>query len=69
MLILEPREMYDKAMISEEPIVYSLSILIELLQQEMECEYLDAVDFYCYNIEPLIDMGLEVKDDDRISGE
>ena len=56
-------------MISEEPIVYSLSILIELLQQEMECEYLDAVDFYCYNIEPLIDMGLEVQDDDRISGE
>jgi hypothetical protein len=64
MIYLEPRSTYDKAIIQHDPqIVYDFEKLIEVLCEDLNCEWLDAVDFYCYNIEPLKYQGLLVNDD------
>ena len=64
MIYLEPRSTYDEAIIQHDPqIVYDFEKLIEVLCEDLNCEWLDAVDFYCYNIEPLKYQGLLVNDD------
>lgn len=64
MIYLKPRLTYDKAIIQHDPqVVYDYDKLIELLCDELDCEWLEAVDFYCYNIEPLKFEGLLVNDD------
>lgn len=63
MIYLEPRSTYDKAIIQHDPIVYDYDKLIELLCDELDCEWLEATDFYCFNIEPQKFEGLLVNDD------
>ncbi len=63
MIYLEPRSRYDKAIIDEKNIVYSLEKLIDILIDVLNCDYIEAIDFYCYNIEPLSFKGFNVVDD------
>tara|TARA_R100000353_G_scaffold136653_1_gene97044 strand:- start:624 stop:818 length:195 start_codon:yes stop_codon:yes gene_type:complete len=64
MIYLEPRSTYDKAIIQHAPqVVYDFEKLIEVLCEDLNCDWYEAVDFYCYNIEPLKYQGLLVKDD------
>ena len=64
MIYLEPRSTYDEAIIQHKPkVVYDYNKIIMILCRDLNCEWLDAVDFYCYNIEPLKSQGLLVKND------
>ena len=63
MIYLEPRSRYDKAIIDEKNIVYSLEKLINILIDELNCDYFEAIDFYYFNIEALSFQGLSVVDD------
>jgi hypothetical protein len=53
MIYLEPRSTFDSCIIKNEPVIYCFDLLISILI-EMGMEYIQAIDFYCYNIEPLI---------------
>ncbi len=62
-IYLEPKETYDQAIIDQDRIIYSFTKIIEILMEDgMNWE--DAVEFYYFNIEPLIFEGLAVLDDD-----
>ena len=63
MIYLEPRSRYDKAIIDEKNIVYSLEKLIDILMENLNCNFIESIDFYCFNIEPLIYKGLKIHDD------
>ena len=62
-IYLEPKETYDQAIIDQDNIIYSFTKIIEILMED-GMDWIDAVDFYCFNIEPLIFQGLAVLDDD-----
>ena len=63
MVYPEPREEYDTAIDpQEEGVVYLLSKIIDLLIKE-DMSYREAMEYYCFNIQPLISMGLDVIDD------
>lgn len=52
MIYLEPRKLYDKAILKiEDVVVYDYHKLIEQIMINLDCEYHDAVDWFCYNIE------------------
>jgi len=63
-IYLEPRKTFDKALIDKSTGLYSFTKIIAVL---IDCgmEWIDAIDYYCFNIEPLIMYkGLKVKEDD-----
>ena len=62
-IYLEPRSTYDTALIDIDNIVYSLEKLIDVLMDSLNCDYFEAMDFYCFNIECLHYKGLAVLDD------
>ena len=62
-IYLEPKETYDQAIIDQDRIIYSFTKIIEILMED-GMDWIDAVDFYSFNIEPLIYEGLAVLDDD-----
>jgi len=52
MIYLEPRELYDKAILKiEDVVVYDFHLLIEQIMIEHECDYLSAVEWFDFNIE------------------
>ena len=62
---LEPRERFDVAMIDESTALYSFTKIIDVLMGG-EMSWIEAVDYYCFNIEPLIMyVGLNVEDDEQ----
>ena len=64
MIYLEPRSTYDAAILQEDPkVIYDYEKLINLLCKQLDCDWLEAVDFYCFNIEPLTLQGLLINDD------
>ena len=64
MIYLEPRSTYDEAIIRHIPeIVYDFNRIIMILCRDLDCEWLDAVDFYCYNIQYLKHYGLNVENE------
>ena len=62
-IYLEPKETYDQAIIDQDNIIYSFTKIIEILMED-GMDWIDALDCYCFNIEPLIFQGLAVLDDD-----
>lgn len=52
MIYLEPREIYDKAIKRiESVVIYDFEMIIELVMNNLDCSYLEAVDWFCYNME------------------
>lgn len=65
MIYLEPRTTFDAAIVESDPLViYDYELLIQCICDEINCDYLEAVDYYCYNIEYLLSYGLEIINDD-----
>ena len=62
-IYLEPRKTWDRAIIDQENIIYSLSIILYILMESQSMEYIEALEYYCYNIEPLTFQGLSIQDD------
>jgi len=52
-IYLEPRSVFDSAIVQEEPVVYDFNKLIEVLISGFNGDYFEALDYYCFNIEPL----------------
>ena len=63
MIYLEPRSIFDNAIVQEEPVVYDFDQLIEVMIDSYDWTYEDAIDWYCYNIEPLKYRGLKIQGD------
>ena len=61
-IYLEPRKRFDAALIDAENIIYGFEEIIEVLMDHNSWSYFDSIDFYCYNIEPLIYEGLAVQE-------
>lgn len=63
MVYLEPREQFDNAIDpKEDGVVYLLSKIIDLLIED-DMDHRTAMEYYCFNIQPLIQVGLDVMDD------
>lgn len=55
MIYLEPRATFDAAIIQHKPkVIYDYIKLIEILCLDLGCSWIEAVDYFCYNIEYLI---------------
>ena len=68
MIYLEPRKEFDLAIIDHETITYSLTKIIEVLM-DGGMSWIDSMEWYCFNIEPLIQyVGLKVLDDEDDHG-
>ena len=49
---LEPRADYDACIIDvKDVVIYSGDMIIEMLMQNNELSYIDALDYFCFNIE------------------
>ena len=53
MIYLEPRAIFDTAIVQADPVVYDFDLLIEVLMSVYEWDFVDAVEWYSKNIEPL----------------
>ena len=62
-IYLEPRSEFDRALVDTALIHYGFDQLIDLLGELLDCDMPTAVDYYCFNIEPLIRNGLVVIDE------
>ncbi len=63
MIYLEPRSIFDSAIIEIDPVIYDLELLIEAMISSYEWTYEEAIEWYCFNIEPLkLYQGLQVRD-------
>ena len=61
MIFLEPRAIFDAAIVQIDPVVYEFDLLIEVMISAYEWTYTEAIEWYCHNIEPLKDyQGLQV---------
>ena len=64
MIYLEPRKVFDVAIVESDPVVYDFDKLIEAIMTAYDLDYIDAIDYYCYNIEPLkLHKGLKIEGD------
>lgn len=63
MIYLEPRSIFDNAIVQEEPVVYDFDQLIEVMMNSYNWTYENAIDWYRYNIEPLKYEGLKIQGD------
>ena len=61
-IYLEPRSRFDAALIDVENIIYGFDLLIDILMEHNSWTYLDSIDWYCFNIEPLIYQGLAIQE-------
>ena len=61
-IYLEPRSRFDKALIDAENILYSFDLIIDVLMEYSDMDYIEAIDFFCFNIEPLFYQGLAVQE-------
>jgi hypothetical protein len=62
-IYLEPRKVFDAAIILNDPVVYNFDKLIEVMMEHWDWDYIDALEWYCYNIEPLKYKGLKIKEE------
>ena len=63
MIFLEPRNIFDHAIVQEAPVVYDFDKLIQVMMDSYGWSYIEAIDYYCYNIEPLKYKGLKIQGD------
>lgn len=61
-IYLEPRTKWDRALIDRVNVIYSFTIIIDILMEDME--WTEAIEDFCNNIQPLEDMGLNIYDDE-----
>ena len=69
MIYLEPKKLFKSAIILEtkNTVEYDFDLLIEAFMSGNNWDYETAIDWYCYNVEPLINsQGLIVRGDDAI---
>ena len=67
MIYLEPKKHFKSAIIleTEDAVEYDFDLLIEAFMSNNNWDYETAIDWYCYNVEPLIhSQGLIVRGDD-----
>ncbi len=67
MIYLEPKKHFKSAIVLEtkDTVEYDFDAVIEALMSNNNWDYDNAIDWYCYNIEPLIhSQGLIVRGDD-----
>jgi hypothetical protein len=63
-IYLEPRSIFDNAIVQKKPVVYDFDKLIEVMMDNYDWGYIKAIDWYCYNIEPLkLHKGLRIQGD------
>ena len=63
MIYLEPRKVFDAAIVKNDPVVYDFDKLIEVMMTAFDLGYIDALDYYYYNIEPLkLHKGLKIEE-------
>ena len=60
-IYLEPRSRFDAALIDTENVVYDFDLILEVLMQNEDWDYKQAIDWYCFNIEPPKYYGLAVQ--------
>lgn len=66
MIYLEPRSTFDRAIIdhSNDRVIYGYDLIIDVMMDDFDWDYLTAVEWYCENIEPLISyVGLMIRDE------
>lgn len=63
MIYLEPRSIFDSAIVQEKPVVYDFDQLIDVMMDSFDWTYGEAIDWFCYNIEPLKYKGLKIQGD------
>jgi len=61
-IYLEPRSRFDAALIDTENVIYDFDLILEILMQNEDWDYMMAIDWYCFNIEPLIYRGLAIQE-------
>ena len=59
---LEPRAKWNRALIDHVNVIYSFTIIIDILMEDME--WTEAIQYFCQNIQPLEEMGLNIYDDE-----
>tara|TARA_Y100000114_G_scaffold90364_1_gene83863 strand:+ start:166 stop:390 length:225 start_codon:yes stop_codon:yes gene_type:complete len=53
MIYLEPRAIFDAAIVQADPVVYDFDMLVDVLMRAYELNFIDAVEWYSKNIDPL----------------
>lgn len=61
-IYLEPRAEFDAALIDTENVIYDFDLILEVLMLNEEWDYMMAIEWYCYNIEPLTYQGLAIQE-------
>tara|TARA_R100000278_G_C5476202_1_gene166494 strand:+ start:2877 stop:3077 length:201 start_codon:yes stop_codon:yes gene_type:complete len=61
-IYLEPRTKWNSALIDSVNVVYSFTKIIDILIAEMG--YIKAFEYFCHDIQPLEDYGLQILDDE-----
>jgi hypothetical protein len=68
-IYLEPRRVFDAALLTLRDIVYSVERLLDIIQSEYELDNFDDVlEYFLFNVEPLVHYGLRLEyDSEEIS--
>ena len=53
MIYLQPRAIFDAAIVQADPVVYDFDLLIEVMISAYDWTFIEAIEWYCHNIEPL----------------
>ena len=53
MIYLEPRSIFDSAIVQADPVVYDFDLLIDVMMKAYNWKWEESIEWYCYNIEPL----------------
>lgn len=61
-IYLEPRTKWDRALIDRVNVIYSFTIIIDILMETME--WTEAIEYFCHNIQDLELQGLAIHDDE-----
>ena len=59
---LEPRAKWNRALIDQVNVIYSFTIIIDILMETMD--WTDAISYFCHNIQPMEHQGLAIFDDE-----
>ena len=64
---LEPRAKWNRALIDHVNVIYSFTIIIDILMEEME--WTKAIEYFCFHIQPMEHEGLNIHDDELEGGQ
>ena len=59
---LEPRTKWNRALVDSVNVVYSFTIIMDILMESMD--YVQAFKHFCIHIQPLEKAGLQILDDE-----